>query len=153
MDKTPNSTEEALTGKLQEILDEFDKEEIEKFCFQEEKVEEMVQELYKEITISINHEISSSPIFIHDAKNESCGVLVSGSKASTMAGIEVVSSTSRFPVNKNRLVEVVAMDKEDNSKSLFKFRNEKNERKKNLFNDEDHLDCEWVGRILQNWWF
>lgn len=154
MEKTPNSTEEeeeALTRKLQEILDEFDKEETGKFCFQEEKVEEMMQELYKEITSCASHELSNSPISIHDVNNESCGVLISGSKSSIMAGIKVVSSTSRFPVTRKRLATVTTTENENISETLFRFKEEKERRK--FFNDEDHLDCEWVGRILQNWWF
>ncbi|ESW33007.1 hypothetical protein PHAVU_001G035700 [Phaseolus vulgaris] len=153
MEKTPNSTEEeVLTRKFQEILDEFDKEESVKFCFQEEKVEEKMQELYKEMTFSATHELSNSPVSFHDVKNESCGALISSSKSSIMAGIKVVSSTSRFPVTRKRFARVAKADNEDSSKT-FSFKEEENERRKNLFNDEDHLDCEWVGRILQNWWF
>ncbi|WVY90284.1 hypothetical protein V8G54_035798 [Vigna mungo] len=146
MEKNPNSTqEEVIARKLQEISDELDKEEEPgKFCFQEDKVEEMVQELSKEMTFST--------IFNHEAKNESCGTLISGSKSSTMAGMKV-SCRRKFAETRNRLTTVAMTEKGDSSKTLFRFREEKNEKRKNLFNDEDHLDCEWVGRILQNWWF
>ncbi|KAG2390231.1 hypothetical protein LR48_Vigan07g257400 [Vigna angularis] len=143
MENTPNSTQEEVKArKLQEISDELDKEEEpEKFCLEEEKVEEMMQELYKEIT------------FNHEAKNESCGELISDSKSSTMAGMKVVSSSRKFAETRNRLATVAMTEKGDSIKTLFRIREEKNERRKKLFNDEDHLDCEWVGRILQNWWF
>lgn len=61
MEKSPETTEEeALTKKLQELLSESDNEETENFNCQEEKVEEMMQDLYKEKTFSTCHICSTS---------------------------------------------------------------------------------------------
>ncbi|KAK7383320.1 hypothetical protein VNO78_28996 [Psophocarpus tetragonolobus] len=142
----PNSTEEALTRILHDLSAELDNEEMDQFCFEEEKVKEMMKELYKEITFSSNHVSSPNPsLFINDAKNGSCGVLISSSKSTIMAGIEVVSSTSRFPVTKKGSTK-------SRGKTLFKYREEKNGKRKNKVRDEDHLDCEWVGSVLKKWW-
>nr|KYP72243.1 hypothetical protein KK1_004831 [Cajanus cajan] len=77
MDHNPNSTEEALTKKLHEILVELDNEESEKFSFQEEMIEEVMQELYKEIAFSTSHVPINPPV----AKNGSCEILKETSQA------------------------------------------------------------------------
>ncbi|RDX63007.1 hypothetical protein CR513_58607, partial [Mucuna pruriens] len=145
MEKTPNTKEEeSLTRKLHELLAELDNEETEKFCFQEEMVEEVMQELYKEIAFSTSHAPLNPPntIFIDDAKNESCEALVLSSTSTMMAGIEVVTKKGSTPI-------ATTTEKDTSCQTLFELK----EKKMVVFDDKDHLDCEWVGRILKNWLF
>ncbi|KAL2317915.1 hypothetical protein Fmac_031791 [Flemingia macrophylla] len=122
MEQNPNpAEEEAPTRKLHEILAEMDKEECEEFSFQEEMVEEVMQELYKEIALSTNYVPVNPPILMDYMNNRSCGTLISSSTSTMMAEIEG--------------------KKEVSSETLFEF------------DDTEHLDCEWVGRVFRKWWF
>ncbi|KAK8550416.1 hypothetical protein V6N12_039127 [Hibiscus sabdariffa] len=58
----------------------------------EEKVEEIMQELYKEITLATSSSNTSPPTTI----SESCGASMSESSSTVMAGIEFVGPTKKM---------------------------------------------------------
>lgn len=130
MEQSPNPSEEeeeGLKGKLHELLDESDGEgECGQFRFQEETVEEVMQELYKEIAFPLSQTVPSS-VFVNDGKNGSCGASVSDTASTVMAGIEVVSpGAGGFPVTGNVSAAV------EEEKKIEGF----------------DLDDEWIGRVL-----
>ncbi|XWS72456.1 hypothetical protein CRYUN_Cryun02cG0041300 [Craigia yunnanensis] len=105
-------------GKLNVLLTEYDDESefSSEGLVEEEKLEEMMQELYKEITSSSYNtspptvtlpspsSSSSSPLFlsslpffvVSDVKSESCGASMSDSSSTVMAGIEFVGPTGKL---------------------------------------------------------
>ncbi|KAI9106393.1 hypothetical protein K1719_021921 [Acacia pycnantha] len=128
MENTPESPteEEALVCKIhQELLTESDSE-MAQFCFEEETVEEVMQQFYNELAGSLvaPPENPSSPPHVTDAGNNgSCGSFVSDSNSTVMAGIQLVGpSGGGSPAGK------VKMEAEGESDEL----------------DDD----EWLGRVL-----
>ncbi|MED6144459.1 hypothetical protein PIB30_015886 [Stylosanthes scabra] len=90
-----SSSSSPFTMKLHELLGESDTEEGTddgSLCFQEEVVEGVMQEFYKEIAAS------KSKVFINQGDNESCGASVSDNGSSVMAGI---AGSGGFPVTEN----------------------------------------------------
>jgi len=110
MEKSPKSD---LAVKLTDLLKELDGDgELTEFTVKEELIEEVMQELYKEITCTTSTATASnisstsvpanfpsqSPLMpvvaVSDgAKSESCGASVSDSMSTVMAGIEFVRPT------------------------------------------------------------
>ncbi|CAL0322551.1 unnamed protein product [Lupinus luteus] len=132
MEQSPDSAEEVLTGKLHELLDESDNEECGQFCFQEETVEGVMQELFKEIAFPYSQ--TPSQVFVNDGKNGSCGASVSDTASTVMAGIEVVSPSGGFLLTE-KASTVVDIEEE---------------KKMEVFDggNFDDYDDEWIGRVL-----
>lgn len=132
MEETPQPTE-PLAGEIHDLLTESDNETTH-FCFEEEMIEEVMQQFYNEIAGSLVYQPpptqlpppSSSPLLMDDGKNGSCGASVSDSASTVMAGIEAASSGGRLPVGKAE-VEKGSSAVESGS---------------------DELDDEWLGRVL-----
>ncbi|KAK4277343.1 hypothetical protein QN277_015356 [Acacia crassicarpa] len=125
MENTPESPteEEALVSKIQELLTESDSETAQ-FSFEEETIEEVMQQFYNELAGSLvaPPEKPSSPSHVTDAGNNgSCGSFVSDSNSTVMAGIQCPSGGGS-PAGK------VKMEAEGESDEL----------------DDD----EWLGRVL-----
>ncbi|KAL4335068.1 hypothetical protein GQ457_07G038850 [Hibiscus cannabinus] len=77
-----------VSGKLNVFMTEYSYEGL----VQEEKVEEIMQELYKEITLATSSSNTSPPTTI----SESCGASMSDSSSTVMAGIEFVGPTKKM---------------------------------------------------------
>ncbi|KAJ1442802.1 hypothetical protein SESBI_00682 [Sesbania bispinosa] len=145
MEPDYSEEEEALTGKLRELLAESDNEETGQFRFQEEMVEEVMQDLYKEIAFSAAGDGPVQPtIFIDDGKNGSCGASISASASTVMAGIEVASFTGGFPATENVSAVVEVDGGRSDAFALFGF----GEENKMQGFDRGDIDDEWVGRVL-----
>ncbi|OIW21033.1 hypothetical protein TanjilG_28259 [Lupinus angustifolius] len=131
MEQSPDSSEEVITGKLHELLDESDNEDCGQFCFQEETVEGVMQELFKEIAFPYSQ--TPSQVFVNDGKNGSCGASVSDTASTVMAGIEVVSPSDDFLLTE-KVCTVVDVE-EEKEMEVFDGGD---------FDDDD----EWIGRVL-----
>ncbi|XVF35339.1 hypothetical protein REPUB_Repub18cG0137100 [Reevesia pubescens] len=116
-----------IVGKLYILLTESDDES--EFSneglvdIQEEKLEEIMQELYKEIITTSSFNVSppptatlpssssplslpSLPFFgVSDVKSESCGASMSDSSSTVMAGVEFVGPAGKLPELKEGLPE------------------------------------------------
>ena len=164
MEQSPHSPQEErassfLPVKLHELLDESDTEE-ETGNLQEEMVEEVMQEFYKEMIASSSPN-PPSQVFINEGKNGSCGASVSDKGSSVMAGIEAVSAAGGwFPVTENGSSSVVGLG--GGSDGLFELddvgvgneennnnnTNNNNKKREEFFYDGVDLDDEWLGRVL-----
>ncbi|CAK7352972.1 unnamed protein product [Dovyalis caffra] len=68
------------------------------FPIKEEMIEEVMQELYKEITCAKPAPLNNvlSLVFVDNGKSESCGASVSDSSSTVMAGVEFVGFPGKF---------------------------------------------------------
>ena len=168
MEDSPVSAEAAdigdPAGKLHELLVESDVE-AGQFSFGEEMIEEVMQELYREMTcsattlpisqpaITVPSSIpspsfssamsSSSSVFIDDGKNGSCGASVSVSASTVMAGINIFTSDGGLASGKLESPMV-----EGGNEKLGGFGESMVEEKKMEGCDEAEWDDEWLGRVL-----
>ncbi|KAI4337138.1 hypothetical protein L6164_015587 [Bauhinia variegata] len=151
MEETPGPEEGNivgdLTGKLHEILTESDTE-TGQFFFEERMIEEVMQELYKEITYSSitgpasfpgtllpSSSLPASPVLIDKGKNESCGASVSDSASTVMAGISIAG-----------VLPETAKGGSDESVGFGVGLETKEEKMEGC--DGGDLDDEWLGRVL-----
>ncbi|XP_039071717.1 uncharacterized protein LOC120218891 [Hibiscus syriacus] len=92
-----------ISGKLDVLL--MDSDDGSELSFErlveEDKVEEIMQELYKEITLAT----SSSNTYPPSTISESCGASMSDLSSTVMAGIEFVGPTKKMPDIKGGLPE------------------------------------------------
>ncbi|PPR80283.1 hypothetical protein GOBAR_AA40436 [Gossypium barbadense] len=101
-------------GKLNVLLTESDDES--EFSNDEGKLEEIMQELYKEITATTT---SSSPntsppmVTLPDVKSESCGASMSDSSSTVMAGIEFVVHAGKLPEKEIGVTEMAREEEMD----------------------------------------
>lgn len=131
MEKSPHSAEEeALTRKLLAfIADELDLDETVPFPFPEERVQEMMQELYKEIERPASP-AAPSPISPDAAPS-----------STVISGIDVAGSGRGFPVTQNE-VAVVDGGNGGDALALLGFGEE------DFYDEGDIYDYEWLGRVL-----
>ncbi|GMI92590.1 hypothetical protein HRI_002928300 [Hibiscus trionum] len=136
-----------ISGKLNVFLTESDdgSELSYEGLVEEEKVEEIMQELYKEITLTTSSSntsppttvtfpsLSSSSSLLSSLKiSESCGASVSDSSSTVMAGIEFVGPTKKLPDANG--------GSPSSEKELWIMETEKMEV-------DDDID-QWLGRVL-----
>ncbi|KAL9363176.1 hypothetical protein Peur_045961 [Populus x canadensis] len=88
--------EESLIFPGNDVTDEYltdfdlDGDHSPEFPIKEEMIEEVMQDLYKEITCTKSAPLGNvpSPVFVDNGKSESCGASVSDSSSTVMAGVE-----------------------------------------------------------------
>ncbi|MED6144344.1 hypothetical protein PIB30_014877 [Stylosanthes scabra] len=150
---SPSSSSSPFTAKLHELLGESDTEEGTdegSLCFQEEVVEGVMQDFYKEIAAFS----SKSKVFINQGdNNESCGASVSDNGSSVMAGI---AGAGGFPVTEYGFFEGLGSDDGLLEFGGFLENNDENEnininnskKKKKMEEVLDDDDDEWLGMLL-----
>ncbi|GMJ07627.1 hypothetical protein HRI_004431900 [Hibiscus trionum] len=141
------SPETELSGdvawKLSVLLTESDDESelSDEGLVEEDKLEEIMQELYREITIASSSSYNTSPLpfsAVSGVNGESCGASMSDLSSTVMAGIEFVAAPTGKYLAKNELTnndvggeEDVEMDGCDEGEI-----------------DDDDDDDQWLARVL-----
>lgn len=126
MEKAPDSPthEEALVNKIQELFTDESDSEMAQFCFEEETIEEVMQQFYNELAGSHKPPSSPPPHATDAGSNGSCGASVSDSNSTVMAGIQLVGPACNSPPKAK-----VTMETSSEVES-------------------DELDDEWLGKVL-----